>query len=466
MITSTGCQPDLVVDLAAGKLAAAQADDVGSHIAQCDQCAAQVDAAADLAAAWAMQREVDRQAAVLPDAVRSRMWDAIAAEVDAAATHAKQRSAWRTVASTRTWRAWAVAAGLALCAIGAWQIQQNAQQRPVPVVAAVQPSPRATPEFTQAKPNPLPEVPVVVPAVVAQPVPNAALPAELAASAAPAVRARGRAHPPTGALHLSCGAAVQVHGDGVTVVRDDPLDGLLRLNQGQVDVLVPKLPEGGRMAVQTEEAMILVKGTQFTVTRSDGSTKVAVIEGTVWVTPSGNGRPTEVLHPGQSTVVVPHKAWIKAARSALDSAIASKLWPEVVLQARRLIALLPPGREIDGLAMELAGAHAQLGEMDEAVAAAERVATHGVDALARENALVFVAGLHAKAHKPKAELALWLRYLAQFEDGSHAEQGLERAVELTCSESGEMAVQFRAKLAAKPSMQATALLRRCTPDPR
>lgn len=77
----------------------------------------------------------------------------------------------------------------------------------------------------------------------------------------------------------------------------------LRLMRGEVKLSVPRLPEGSTLSVRTEDARVIVRGTEFTVSVRDRNgaarTCVQVAEGAVEVQRQGvNG---ELLKPGQES---------------------------------------------------------------------------------------------------------------------------------------------------------------------
>lgn len=77
----------------------------------------------------------------------------------------------------------------------------------------------------------------------------------------------------------------------------------LRLIQGEVNLSVPRLPAGATLSVLTDDARVIVRGTQFSVSLLEeaGATRtcVRVSEGSVEVQRSG--LPSTLLQPGQES---------------------------------------------------------------------------------------------------------------------------------------------------------------------
>jgi ferric-dicitrate binding protein FerR (iron transport regulator) len=71
---------------------------------------------------------------------------------------------------------------------------------------------------------------------------------------------------------------------------------MIRLRRGSVIVQAAKQKEGHRLAVDTDDCRVTVKGTVFAVTRATRGARVSVVEGEVWVQQGGE---TKTLRPGQ-----------------------------------------------------------------------------------------------------------------------------------------------------------------------
>ncbi len=442
------CPEAPVLELAAGKLPPAEAQALTAHIAACPACQQTLEAAHAVVAAT--QTLARAPLPPLPDALRERLWTQLAPVAERAAADARTHAAVRHLARSR-YGALAAAAVLVAVAGALWSAQAL-RQAPVPQSAIASNVHVQLPQGLRHQP-----VVSAAPPVVAVPTEPAPL-SPLVADHAPRVNV----------LHLACGAAVHRAGADVHVTRDEPGLGVVRLDGGIVQVEVPKLPEGARMAVETREARVEVKGTRFSVSHTAEGTTVHVTEGTVWVTPAGKGRALEVLTAGQTTRVPGADAYRSGLRQQLQGALSAKAWAEVATLAHRLLDTLDEGTEADGLRLQLAAVAARAGEANQAVALAEQVAAHGALDLTRQNALAFAASVYHGGKQGAAELAVWQRYRQLYPTGAHASQALERLVQLTCGQATAEAAAVRHQLRAQGTLDAgvAALLQRCEPETR
>lgn len=448
------CPTGALLDLAAGRLNEDEAAAISVHVAQCPACARTLARAEDLARAAAAG--ADAPSLEVTDALRDRLWSQLAPVAENAAKAARTRAAVRYLARSH-YGGLGIAAVVVAVVVATWLLPSTAsRQAPLPekpALAFVPLTGLSQPKLTAASSPP--SAPLVAAVVAIAESPPASAPPPTA----------GHPQQRVTVLHLACGAAVQRAGADVRLLHDDPGNGSVRLLTGTVQVEVPKLPAGARMAVETQEARIEVKGTRFSVTRNPEGTGVRVTEGTVWVTPAGRGRQMEILTAGQDTVIQNLNLYRSGLREKLKTALTAKSWQEAGQLAHRLLETLDEGTEADGLRLQLAAVAVREGNDAQAVALAEHVAAHGAMDLTRQNALVFEANLHHAAKQTQAEMLVWQRYRQQFPQGTHIRQSLERLVQFSCNQTTVEAVTYRQQLALLGGQDdaSTELLSRCAP---
>lgn len=154
----------------------------------------------------------------------------------------------------------------------------------------------------------------------------------------------GGALAPGDTLHTTGGAARLVLSSGAEVAVADATElryeapqaagwmhESLRLDDGRVDVHVPKLPAGGTFDVMTPDAVVEVHGTRFSVIVDHGATQVAVTEGRV-----------EVRSRGTSTMLGAGDHW--ASRRAEPAQAVPVAPPSPSVAAPQAVAAAPAGR--------------------------------------------------------------------------------------------------------------------------
>ena len=192
----------------------------------------------------------------------------------------------------------------------------------------------------------------------------------------------------------------------------------LLLARGAIALTVPRLPAGRSLAVVTADARVVVHGTQFRVAAEPGGTSVTVSEGRVEVAPTGAGRPSIWLGPGERTDVVPlpehRRRLMKEAQAALGR-------NDVAVAGERLAAFLstdPPSA--DAAQAHALGAWSRLRQGDRSGA---------VEGFRVALSLLPVSERPLWADDACSELALlregedplaWQEYLARFPDGVQA----------------------------------------------
>lgn len=249
--------------------------------------------------------------------------------------------------------------------------------------------------------TPAPTAPADVPAPLAQG-------SSVAVSSAPQVLAAGATVLPSGA-HVDVVGAAQVAEATSTNVR-------LRVNAGSVKSQVPKLGPGAHYLVETDQAVVSVHGTRFTVANLGADrTRVDVEEGLVSVDPVG-WRPEFFLHPGEGREVGP------CAATPAEAATGTFDWRCTV----------------DGLTA---------------------LSVAAPDSLSRENLRV-QAGHLLDTHAPREAAAIWRQLLADVPTGLHAEEAAFRLAESLhaagdAPAAHDAAVSFRARFPQSPRAEST-----------
>lgn len=372
------CDTGMLLDLAAGKLVKSDAEKVKNHVQACPACRRELEL-------WGMiHGGVEEMKAVAPgDGVSMAAWSAVEGEAAKAAGRARTRNAWRTLAASRRARAAAGALAAALAVVTAAALYFLLDEgRPGPGVV--------TRDQTL----------------------HAGVDRSLSAV-------------------FPCGAAIELTpGSKAEVVEAGPGSGTLRLDKGSVAVAVNRLDEGGRFEVHTDDAVVIVKGTRFTVTRQrPGFTSVSVSEGKVLVRPAGKGRQDIVLSAGQAADVPGQKAYLdglkKEGLRAMDRGAekkAASLFEQYLLSY--------PGYDPD-VSLLLAGLKAKKGDHEQAMGLFGKVAESG-NSLRAQNAIAYMAMLHKKLGRNEESLKTWDAYLQRFPGGVHAAEALHELAAAEC----------------------------------
>ena len=199
-------------------------------------------------------------------------------------------------------------------------------------------------------------------------------------------------------------------------------DERLTLQEGAVELQVPRLPAGASLSVLTEHAQVKVHGTRFTVTHGAAGTEVQVAEGLVEVVTPGRGGSSTWLHPGERLFVEPLATYRLRRRQALEAAVARGQWVEAAAALDDYLLTTPPQPEMRETLALAALARRGAGDVEGALDLYAR-ALEGDDAtplpLWADNAAAERAQLMEKVDARKAR-ALWLEYLTRFPQGTHS----------------------------------------------
>jgi FecR protein len=478
---------DTLFALAAGDLPEADACAANVHLTLCRACRRMYAGAREL------QREAlrlgDSAASGVDDVTHRRIWRTLAPEAAAAAHRVGQRRAWSMVLASGRLR-WAAAivvlasTGLLVYGLGrgpqpartgaesghdgaeAAQRQgrsaEPGQALGPPSSSRLADSLRQTPTRTRRgmvhgrlgqmrhRRAPRPESLVAMDLDLTVP-----LPARLA--------------PSPGERRLRCGGLLVARGATVRVVRDQPRAALIRLSAGHVGLRVPKLPRGGRVEIVTPDARVRVVGTRFTVRRGQKpQTTVTVTEGVVWVTPTGRNRQTVVLRAGESRTVLGEGAYLKQLRGQITAALRSGRLQEAARLGRRYLNVTSKPAGASTMKLRLAGIVARLGRTAEAVRLYQDVMGSAPQAVARQNALAFLARLYERLGKKHMALGIWRGLTQKYPGGLFAIDALMALVRAGCRQVGASPERHRRHLARRAGghRAARALLRRCQPRPR
>ena len=203
----------------------------------------------------------------------------------------------------------------------------------------------------------------------------------------------------------------------------------LVLTQGRVFVEVPKLPTGSTVSLRTPDAVVIVRGTRFQVTRTKKDTQVNVLEGVVEVRPDGIGRPVQTIHAGESTTIGSAEAYREGlSRSTLD-AIDHGNFATAEKQIGQLLgssADATQRAEAEALLAWVLSAH---GKRSEAIARYRRaigLLPDGQQPLWGQNACAELAIL-VEQESPKQSGQVWAECLRRFPDGVHTALARSRA---------------------------------------
>lgn len=449
---------DALLALAAGKVREPEAQAALYHIQTCARCSAL------FTQAKALQRQAaELRHAEVDEVTRRRIWRTLRHEAKAAAARSQRRHAFSVLWRSPLVRT-AVAASAVLAAVGAFLIYHLV-----------------------SKPDPVPGSHGTTHARVTAPDAETDGNDHDSMSGLP-VTARARLSPPTGAWPnrppvgarrhdnrlrlnpgerlLRCGGAVALGSARASVILDNEKTAVMQLNAGRIHVRVPKLPSGGRVEVITPDARIRVKGTRFTVQReSESATTVAVSRGAVWVLPNGRNRKTIALAAGQRVTVLGEKAYLDQLRVRMGAALGEgRLEDAAGLGFLYLSTIARPETESD-VSLKLAGILVRLRRFQQAILLYRRVASGAGHAVARQNALAFLARLyHHRGQKAEAN-ETWHALVTRHPDGIYEREALMQLVRATCRKATEKGATYRQKLAKRfPNHAgAAALVRRCRP---
>lgn len=210
---------------------------------------------------------------------------------------------------------------------------------------------------------------------------------------------------------------------GRLTLREDGVDERLVLQEGSVELEVPRLAAGTSLSVLTEHAQIKVHGTRFAVTHSAAGTEVLVTGGLVEVVALGRGGPSNWLHPGERLFVEPLVGYRLRCREAIEAAVARGRWIEAAVAVEDYLRTMPPRREMQETLALAALARRGAGDVEGALDLYSR-ALEGADDEASapiwvDNATAERAQLMENVD-PRAARQLWLEYLARFPQGMHA----------------------------------------------
>lgn len=276
----------------------------------------------------------------------------------------------------------------------------------------------------------------------------------------------GSLTPVPGERRLRCGGLLAAQGGVAQILHDKPQSALIKLRTGRLGMRVPKLPRGGRVVIVTPDARVRVVGTSFTVSRgAKPQTTVAVSEGVVWVMPTGRNRMTIVLRAGDSQTVLGEAAYLMQLRGLLTTALgAGRLKAAARLGRRYLDVTSKPGGEAT-MKLRLAGILARLGRTAGAVKLYQDVMGSAPHAVARQNALAFLARLYERLGKTPKALGIWRGLVKKHPRGLFAVDALMALVRAECGQAGVVQTRHRRRLAKRSGSHraAKALLQRCRP---
>lgn len=219
-----------------------------------------------------------------------------------------------------------------------------------------------------------------------------------------------------------CGATVELGPAGqARIEASSRYAGVLTLESGEVDVSVEKLAGGGTFVVKTSDAVVTVRGTRFSVSKTDeDSTHVSVVEGSVTVRPEGRGREGFTIDAGESAHVLSLETFLENTRRGANQAIVGGRFVE----AAKLVdayALSADQDDAAGLEMELAEALIRAGDRDGGMEIYENVASAG-SSVHTQNAMALLAILQEQIGESDRSRATWTEYLLRFPEGIHAEE--------------------------------------------
>lgn len=480
---------DVLFALAAEELSEPEANAVNAHLALCRGCRRLYSGAREL------QREAlrlgDAAASGVDDVTHRRLWQSLAPEAAAAAERIQHRRAWTIVMASPRLR-WAAAIVVLVSAgLVAYGLGRGPQSPPAEPtiggalaaqrqVRATEQSPALGPPSSSKMADSLsPTVPRQSKAhgrrrrarqSARRPESAVAMDLDLTGPVAPPPTPTAASLTPApGERRLRCGGLLASRGATVRILHDKPRTAVIRLHTGRLGMRVPKLPRGGRVEVVTPDARVRVVGTRFTVQRGQQlQTTVAVTEGVVWVTPTGRNRKTVVLQAGESRTVLGEGAYLKQLRGQLTTALGAGRLKDAARLGRRYLAVTSKPAGAATMKLRLAGILARLGRPAAAVKLYQDVTVSAPHAVARQNALAFLARLYERLGKTHRALGIWRGLVKKYPGGLFTVDALMALVRAECRQTGALGDSNRKQLAkhAGSHRAAKALLRRCRPAGR
>jgi hypothetical protein len=496
-------EADAIFALAAEELSEREANAANAHLVLCRGCRRLYAGAREL------QREGlrlgDAAARGVDDLTHRRLWQSLAPEAAAAAERVQHRRAWSIVLASPRLR-WAAAIVVLMGGLLVYGLGRGPQPPPAEAAIggasaaqrqarAVEPPPALGPGSRSKlagslSPSPSPRGkarqhrrrvrrwgtgrrqspvamdldltgPLTEPLGPPPPAPAAlkpSVPAALTPSAPAALT------PAPGERKLRCGGLLASRGATVRILRDQPRAALIRLSTGRIGMRVPKLPRGGRVEIVTPDALVRVVGTRFTVKRGPRpETTVTVTEGVVRVTPTGRNRKTVVLRAGDSRTVLGEGAYLKQLRGQLAAALSAGRLKDAARLGRQYLAVTSKPAHASTMKLRLAGIVARLGLTAEAVKLYEDVLGAAPHAVARQNALAFLARLYERLGKTHKALGIWRGLVKKYPDGLFTVDALMALVRAGCRQAGAQQDHHRKQLAKRAARHRAArvLLRRC-----
>ncbi len=480
-------EADVLFALAAEELNEAETCAANAHLTLCRGCRR------IYAGARELQQEAlhlgDSAASGVDDDTHRRLWRSLAPEASAAAQRVAQQRAWSMVLASPRLRWAAVMGGLVVAALLVYglgrdprptrldaegviggalaaQAQGSTKDPPPPQgpgtnsrladslrrTSSRQPQVPGRRRQSRQRRTPRPESSVAMDLDLTVPL--------------RAPRAAVTLVPAPGERRLRCGGLLASGGAAMRVLRDQPQVAVIRLTAGRLGLRVPKLPRGGRVEIITPDARVRVVGTQFTVQRGQQpQTTVTVTEGVVWVTPSGRNRRIVVLRAGESRTVLGEVSYLKQLRGRLVAALGAGRLKEAARLGRRFLTVVSKPARASTMKLRLAGIVARLGRTAEAVRLYQDVMGSAPHAVARQNALAFLARLYERLGQGRRALEIWRGLARKYPRGLFAVDALMALVRAGCRQVGARQDRYRRDLAkrARRHRTAGALVRRCQP---
>ncbi len=233
-------------------------------------------------------------------------------------------------------------------------------------------------------------------------------------------------------FHFPVGADVSFSPESTAIIQAaDETSGIIMLESGSITANVDKLNKTKHFQVQTEDAIVTVKGTQFSVRKlSPQATRVSVSEGRVWVEPKGKHRERLVLNAGDSTRILGQTAYLADLRTQGEQAMADDDFKSAADFFNRYLqsAASNSGQEVGFL---LADAYERAGRQTEAVQVYE-ILIQTQQALQAENAFAGMAALYDRHSEGSRACAVWKRYLHRFPSGNFLFEALYRLAKEEC----------------------------------
>jgi hypothetical protein len=456
-----GCPEDGWFELAHGDLPPDRARKLLHHAETCGDCQGHHRAAVALQAQATVLAGRDQEAR------RERIWRQLEPHLGVLIEKRRARKAWRTLlVRPNTW-AWGLGltAAATVALVLAWPKAPPTEQekRVVSGVMAIAPAVPHAAVVNVDKPAPPHHDAGPLAQAEAQP---PAAPEDLSLPSGPVPHGGKQT---AGRVKLACGGLIDSNGARLTYLRDLPHAADLRLDRGTIDVRVPHLQGGSSLDVRTDDAVVRVVGTRFTVDKSAvDATTVRVQEGTVWVQPRGGHRELIVLHAGQQAYIPSEHAYLAELLHALDVALAGGNLDTAEQSARRYLDAAGDAADVPEVRLRLAGVLRARDRADDAVRQYHLVADGQGPRSTRENALAMLASVYRDQGHGPLELATWARYLERFPHGLHERDAWLRTIELQCGRRDPASQRARSELAERFGGEALVrdVLARCMPSER